>query len=168
MKDLNVETIDWPTLHLYEDLDFTGHPEEQEIIEKIRDIEGKDSKQMSLESKELLVSHFLECFCSTPDPDAQSVPLLFYTYNQDRYGYKKTIWHQIYFVMQGRREYSPGVCLFDRLLNLGFSIGRIVSPKGSDCYPVSLDRFSIELRGSRSRLLAAIGFFPPTHKSTES
>ncbi|SPN73316.1 Family of unknown function (DUF648) [Chlamydia serpentis] len=158
LKDLNLQSIDWPTTHLYDDLDFTGHPEEKALIDKIRKIEGKDSKQMSLESKKLLAKHFLQYFCcNLPDPTIKSAPLLFYTYNKDKYGDYKTIWHEIYFVQTGSIFHKvSGALLYDRLLELGFALGRLTSMGA-----VLGTRFTIEWdNDTRVEFLQSIDFLP--------
>ncbi|WP_100934330.1 DUF648 domain-containing protein [Candidatus Chlamydia corallus] len=161
LEDLNVESVNWPTLHLYEDLDFTGHPQERALIEKIRGIEGRDSKQMSLLSKRLLTRHFLECFCNTLHLEKNSVPLLLYTYDHNTYGIEKTIWHEIYFAMQGLQKYSPGACLSDRILELGFSLGRIFALKGSCSGALWVNRYGIEFNSeNKQEILGELGFFP--------
>ncbi|SPN73323.1 Family of unknown function (DUF648) [Chlamydia serpentis] len=168
LEDLKVETINWPTLHLYDDLDFAGHPEEKTLIDKIREIEGKDSKQMSLESKRLLALHFLECICTqqpsldpTEDGIIHSVRLP-YTYDENVCGGEKTIWHEIYFMQTGSiHRDSPGTMVYDRLLELGFFWGDQCLPVARQ-YSVSFSQFRFIFPPKRIDVLKVAGFLPKT------
>ncbi|SPN73346.1 Family of unknown function (DUF648) [Chlamydia serpentis] len=132
LEDLDLQSLNWPTKYLYDDLDFTGHPEEEALINKIRAIEGKDSEEMSLESKKLLVLHFLECICTQHptlnEEDEGTVHIrLPFTYHEHGYKtpinvcrYKKTIWYKIFFWQTGSAfRNSPGSLVYDRLVKLG-------------------------------------------------
>ncbi|SPN73328.1 Family of unknown function (DUF648) [Chlamydia serpentis] len=131
LKDLDLQSIDWPTVHLYDDLDFTCHPEEKALIDKIRKIEGKDSKQMSLESKILLTRHLLEhifvySIKSSIKFDGGRDSFLPNIYKTNS-GF--TIWKQLFFNILSECFILTVVCvLLNRLLQLGLKLPPQPSP----------------------------------------
>ncbi|SPN73317.1 Family of unknown function (DUF648) [Chlamydia serpentis] len=163
LKDLDLQSIDWPTVHLYDDIDFTGHPEEKALIDKIRKIEGKDSKQMSLESKILLTRHLLEHVFVYSTKDLVSINPELTDYPSGRATYmswqspsfekrhEPSFWKKMYFdILPGQtRDYKKSDCgvgfiIYDRLLELGLTLPipteQLIDQYG---YPVNLRYFMI-------------------------
>ncbi|WP_100933959.1 hypothetical protein [Candidatus Chlamydia corallus] len=161
LQDLDIESINWPKLHLHKDLDFTGHPEEKALIEQIRDIEKNNTTEFFCsKSKKLLTLHFLKCLFE--NPESNNITLDF-TYDESTYGKNQTMWYQIYFciksccIIQSSSFEEPGDALYCNglLKKLGFSLGRLTLSSG-----VGPSSFSLQWDPLRKRSLETLGFFP--------
>lgn len=131
LKDLCIDTLKQSNLFLKREMDFLDHPEEKALFDSICSIE-KDQESMSLESKKLLITHFLKyLFVSgieqlNPGFNPENGRGVFFRnkYSKDPFSSARSIWANPFFGTHHEGNIKikgMGYQIFTRLKKLGIS-----------------------------------------------